>query len=139
MVLGDGNAPKLEPIGAAVGGLVCGPMKAYLAEIKAQMNDLFQGDLTDQDKLLYVNNVIDDELLESETLRTQAANNSKEQFAASPDLDKILESAIIDAMDAHQEMSRHALNSLEVRRRIKEILLKHAGLYEALRVLPFRS
>ena len=68
-----------------------------------------------------------------DVLAEQAANNSKEQFAASPDLDKSLDSAIIDAMDAHQEMSRQALNSSEVKRRIKEILLRHAGLYEALR------
>ena len=133
MVLGGGEAPKLEPISEAGGGQVREPMKAYLTEIIEQVNDLFQGELTDQDKLVYVNNVIKGKLLESEMLRTQAANNSKEQFAASPDLDKSLDSAIIDAMDAHQEMSRQALNSAEVKRRIKEILLRHAGLYEALR------
>ena len=33
------------------------------------MNDLFEGELTDQDKLVYVNNVIKGKLLESETLR----------------------------------------------------------------------
>ncbi len=60
--------------------------KAWLAEIIEKVNDLFEGELTDQDKLVYVNNVIKGKLLESETLRKQAANNSKEQFAASPDL-----------------------------------------------------
>ena len=48
------------------------------------MNDLFEGELTDQDKLVYVNNVIKGKLLESETLTQQAANNTKEQFANSP-------------------------------------------------------
>lgn len=42
------------------------------------MNDLFEGDLSDQDKLVYVNNVIKGKLLESDTLRQQAANNTKE-------------------------------------------------------------
>ena len=48
------------------------------------MNDLFEGELTDQDKLVYVNNVIKGKLLESETLEQQATNNTKEQFANSP-------------------------------------------------------
>ena len=59
------------------------------------MNDLFEGDLTDQDKLVYVNNVIKGKLLESETLKQQAANNTKEQFANSPDLKTELMNAII--------------------------------------------
>lgn len=133
MVFGGGDTPKLEPISEAGGGQVREPTKAYLAEIIAQVNDLFQGELTDQDKLVYVNNVIKGKLLESEMLRTQAANNSKEQFAASPDLDKSLTTAIMDAMDAHAAMSTQALNSVELQRRMKEILLDHAGLYEELR------
>ena len=44
-------------------------------------DDLFEGDLTDEDKLVYVNNVIKGKLLASETLQQQAANNTKEQFA----------------------------------------------------------
>ncbi len=58
--------------------------KARLAEIIERVNDLFEGDLTDQDKLVYVNNVIMGKLLESEKLASQAANNTKEQFANSP-------------------------------------------------------
>ena len=133
MALDGGAAPKLEPISESGGGMVREPMKAYLAQIIEQVNDLFQGELTDQDKLVYVNNVIKGKLLESEMLRAQASNNSKEQFAASPDLDRGIDSAIIDAMDAHAAMSTQAINSVEVRRRLKEILLQHAGLYEALR------
>ena len=46
--------------------------------------------VTDQDKLVYVNNVIKGKLLESETLRQQATNNTKEQFANSPDLKGVI-------------------------------------------------
>lgn len=134
MPLGAGEAPKLEPITEAGAGQVREKAVAYMAEIIERVNDLFQGDVTDQDKLVYVNNVIKGKLLESEMLRTQAANNSKEQFAASPDLDASLTTAIMDAMEAHTEMSKQALNSLEVQHKLKEILLRHAGLYEALRV-----
>ena len=47
--------------------------KALLDEIIEKVNDLFEGDLTDQDKLVYVNNVIKGKLLESETLKQQAS------------------------------------------------------------------
>ena len=97
------------------------------------MNDLFQGDLTDQDRLVYVNHVLKGKLLESETLRQQAASNTKEQFANSPDLASELLNAIIGALDAHTAMSTQALNSADVQRGLKEILLNHAGLYEQLR------
>ena len=43
--------------------------------------------LTDDDKLVYVTRVLKGKLLESSVLRQQAANNTKEQFGASPDLD----------------------------------------------------
>ncbi len=107
--------------------------KALLTEIIKKVNDLFEGELTDQDKLVYVNNVIMGKLLESETLRQQASNNSKEQFANSPDLKTELMSAIIAALDAHTAMSIQALNSESVRERLKSVLLGPAQLYETLR------
>ncbi len=133
MPLAAGETPKLEPITEAGAGQVREKTVAYMAEIIEKVNDLFQGELTEQDKLVYVNNVIKGKLLESEMLRTQAANNTKEQFGTSPDLDRGIDNAIIDAMDAHREMSTQAINSPEVRRRLKEILLQQVGLYEALR------
>jgi len=72
-------------------------------------------------------------LLESETLRQQAANNSKQQFATSPDLNTELMNAIISALDAHTAMSTQALNSPDVQRGLKDILLDHTALYERLR------
>ena len=75
-----------------------------LNEIVENSNDRFEGDLTDHDKLVYVNNVIKGKLLESETLQKQAANNTKEQFANSPDLKTELLNAIMGALDAHTAM-----------------------------------
>ena len=76
--------------------------KARLAEIITKVNDLFEGDLTEDDRLVYVNNVIKGKLLESMVLVQQAANNTKEQFANSPDLSKELLDAIMDALDGTQ-------------------------------------
>jgi len=133
MPLNDGNTPKLYPIVDAGSGNVQVREKAWLREIIEKVNDLFDGNLTDHDKLVYVNHVIRDKLLESETLQQQAANNTKEQFANSPDLKSELMNAIMGALDAHTVMSTQALNSATVQKGLKDILLNHAHLYEALR------
>jgi type I restriction enzyme R subunit len=91
-----------------------GEGNGLLAEIIEKVNDLFEGELTDQDKLVYVNHVIKGKLLESETLQQQAANNTKKQFANSPDLKTELMNAIMGALDAHTAMSTQALNSTTV-------------------------
>ncbi len=133
MPLGEGDTPKLDPITEAGSGSVQAKEKAWLAEIIAKVNDLFDGELTEQDKLVYVNNVIKGKLLESVTLQQQAANNTKEQFANSPDLKNEIMNAVMSALDAHNAMSTQALNSDRVRNGLKAILLDNAGLYESLR------
>ncbi|HRN76764.1 DEAD/DEAH box helicase family protein [Ottowia sp.] len=124
---------RLEPMTAPGGGQVQDKQKALLSEILERVNDLFEGELTDDDKLVYVNSVIKGKLLESEVLAEQARNNTKAQFAASPNFDAELMNAIIAAFEAHQVMSRQALDSERVRAGIKSILLGPAGLYEGLR------
>ena len=128
MVLGDGETPKLPPITEAGSGAVQEKEKALLAEIIAKVNDLFEGELTDDDKLVYVNNVIKGKLLESETLVQQATNNTKEQFANSPDLANGIMNAIMDAFAAHTTMSKQALDSEKVRSGLKDVLLGPAQL-----------
>jgi type I restriction enzyme, R subunit len=133
MILGEGETPKIEPITEAGSGSVHEKEKVYMAEIIEKVNSLFDGELTDQDKLVYVNNVIKGKLLESAKLMQQAANNTKEQFANSPDLKTELMNAIMGALDAHTLMSTQALNSVAIRGGMKDILLNNAGLYETLR------
>jgi type I restriction enzyme, R subunit len=133
MILGGEEAPKIAPVGEAGSGTLQEKQKALLREIIEKVNDLFDGELTDGDQLVYVNEVIKGKLLESEELATQAQNNSKSQFASSPTLDNELLNAIIDALDAHQKMSQQALGSDKVRAGLKDILLGPGQLYEALR------
>jgi type I restriction enzyme R subunit len=133
MPLGAGETPKIDPITEGGSGSLQEKEKAWLNEIIKKVNDLFEGELTDQDKLVYVNNVIKGKLLESETLRQQATNNTKEQFANSPDLKSELLNAIMGALDAHNSMSTQALNSEAVQSGLKDILLNNARLYESLR------
>jgi len=131
--LNEGEAPKLPPVGEVGSGSVQEKQKALLNEIIAKVNDLFEGELTDDDRLVYVNNVIKGKLLESQDLATQARNNTKAQFANSPTLDDAILNAVMDALEAHQSMSKQALDSDKVRAGLKSILLGPAQLYEALR------
>ena len=124
---------KLQPMTEPGSGQVQDKEKVLLSEILAKVNDLFEGELTDDDKLVYVNNVIKGKLLESEVLAEQALNNTKAQFASSPNLDSELLNSIIEAFEAHQVMSKQALDSDKVRAGLKSILLGPAGLYESLR------
>jgi type I restriction enzyme R subunit len=124
---------KLAPMDAVGSGSVQEKQRAYLQEIIQKVNGLFEGELSDDDQLVYVNGVIKGKLLENEMLVQQAASNSKEQFANSPDLKDALMHAIMDALDAHTTMSTQALGSERVRDGLKDILLGPAQLYEALR------
>lgn len=132
LVLGGFSEP-LEPYIAPGSGSITEKERALLAEIIAKVNDLFQGDTTDDDRLIYVNNVIKGKLLESETLAQQAVNNTKEQFANSPALSKAILDAVIDALEAHTTMSRQALDSKDVQEGLKDVLLGPGQLYESLR------
>jgi len=133
VALGEGDHPKLTPLEEAGSGSVQEKEKARLGEIIAKVNDLFKGELTDDDRLVYVNHVIKGKLLESKRLVQQAANNTKEQFASSPDLSSELLNAIMDALAAHSTLSKQALDSERVRHGLRDILLGPAQLYEALR------
>ncbi len=133
MTLGEGARPKLEPLTETGSGTVQEKEKARLAEIIEKLNSLFEGELSDDDMLVYVSNVIRGKMLESGTLVQQASNNTKEQFGTSPDLRTEMVTAVMGALDAHTLMSTQALNSEKVRLGILDLLLNHLGLYEALR------
>ncbi|MBI4807958.1 MAG: type I restriction endonuclease subunit R [Nitrosomonadales bacterium] len=107
--------------------------KARLAEIIEKVNTLFDGELSDDDKLVYVNHVLKGKLLESDILVQQASNNTKEQFSNSPDLATEIMNAVMDALSAHTTMSKQALDSEKVRSGLKDVLLGPAKLYESLR------
>ncbi|MGH2388599.1 MAG: type I restriction enzyme subunit R domain-containing protein, partial [Chloroflexota bacterium] len=124
---------KIDPTGEVGTGQVHDREKETLDAIIAMVNELFVGELTPGDKLVYVNNVIKGKLLECEVLIEQAVNNTKEQFANSPDLDQRILDAVMDALSSFSSMSTQALASAKIRLELKEILLGPAGLYEALR------
>ena len=128
-----GGGETLQPLTESGSGEVRDPQRVLLAEIIQAVNDLFEGDLSENDKLVYVIDVLGTKLLESDILVQQAVSNGSEQFASSPNIDEELMNAIIDALDAHTAMGQQAINSEQVRAGIKRILLGPGKLWEALR------
>jgi type I restriction enzyme R subunit len=105
MALGAGPNPTLNLITDTGSSSVQEKEKALLAEIIAKVNDLFEGDLTEGDKLVYVNHVLKGKLLESPTLMQQAQANTKKQFAESPNLDQEFMNAVMDSDAAFAAMT----------------------------------
>jgi type I restriction enzyme R subunit len=133
LTLYEGEKPLLAPLTEAGSGKVQEKEKVYMAELIEKLNELFGAETTDQDQLVYVKHVIMGKLLESETLRQQAANNTKEQFSNSPDLNKEVQNATMASLDAHTTMATHVLNSPAAQKAMLDILLNHASLWETLR------
>jgi type I restriction enzyme R subunit len=131
--LAEGEAEPLPPIDASGSGAVQEKDRVLLAEIIERVNGLFEGQLTEDDQLVYVNGVLKGKLLENQTLIDQAASNEKVHFSNSPDLANALTQAIMDALDAHTTMSQQALASKRIQEGLKDILLGPGQLYEALR------
>ena len=131
--LGTDDTIKIDPTSEIGSGALQDKTKIALAELIAKVNDLFEGDLTPGDKLVYVNDVIKGKLMESEKLTEQAANNTKEQFANSPDLAHEIMNAVMDALSAHTVMSKQALESGQIRNDMKDVLLGAGRLWEGLR------
>ena len=130
--LANGEYPKLPPMNATGSGQVQEKEKLYLSQIVEKVNELFGADTTDGDKLSWLNSQRE-KLLESEVLAQQAANNTKEQFASSPDLTRVFIDALIDSHSAQSNLSLQALNSEQIQREVINLLLGPARLYEALR------
>jgi type I restriction enzyme R subunit len=129
---GGEPAEGLKPPTDVGSGQVQDRQKQRLGEIIRALNDLFEGELTDGDRVAFAESVRS-KMMESATLRAQAAANTREQFGNSPNLREELLNAIIATMEAHGSMSRQALNSEAVQAGLLAVLLGPGALWEGLR------
>lgn len=131
--LAGGDSPEgLKPPTDVGSGQVQDRQKQRLDEIIRALNDLFEGELTDGDRVAFAESVRS-KLMESATLRAQATANTREQFGNSPNLREELLNAIIATMEAHGSMSRQALNSEATQAGLLAVLLGPGALWETLR------
>jgi type I restriction enzyme R subunit len=119
--LGGDEAPKLEPMAAVGSAKVHDPDMVRLSEIIEKMNDLFEGELTDADRINFVHH-IRDKMLENPVLAQQAAANRRDQFAASPDFHEAMMGAVVYAYENHMAMSEQVLKKENVQAGLRAIL-----------------
>lgn len=119
--LKGGEETKLKPLTEIGTGTARDREQARLSELIAQMNSLFEGDLTDADLLNYANH-IKDKMLESDVLAQQAVTNSKEQFALG-DFQNVMMDTIIEGLDNYQSMASQVLGNERVQRGFASLLL----------------
>lgn len=132
IVLGDPeNDPKLLPISGVGTGKAKDPTQTQLAALIEKLNDLFEGEnLSDADRVGIFEHA-KGKLLESKDLEIQAKANSKEQFAASPEFERVLIDSLISALDNYQAMGNRLLNDTKTRERFANLLV--APVYDGLR------
>jgi type I restriction enzyme R subunit len=111
---------EIDPDGTG-GGKARDPKTELLEMIIKQLNDLFAGELTEDDKLNYAL-TIKDKVLENARVVEQVKNNTKEQ-AMLGDFPVALTDAIMESMDAHQSMAKQLLGQDEVRKRFSRLVL----------------
>ena len=114
---------KLKPLTDVGSGQPHDPHQALLSEIIDKMNDLFEGELDEHDKLALINHVAG-KMLDNETLAKQAAANTKEQFGASPDYKNIMMESVAEGLDKYQDIAKQVLNSEKVQEGLAGLLLE---------------
>jgi type I restriction enzyme R subunit len=105
--LAGGGVVALKPATEAGTGTAPTDEQKKLAEIVEKMNDLFSGNLSEGDMVGYVT-TIKGKLLENETLKEQAANNSEQQFVMG-DFKDILTDIVIEGQEAHNSIAGQLL------------------------------
>lgn len=109
----DLKGNDIRGIGEGGSGAARDPESDTIAHIVEKMNDLFAGELTDDDKVNYAK-TITDKVMENKTAMTQFTTNSREQ-AMLGDFPTLMTDAIIDSMDVHQNIATQVLNNEKVK------------------------
>lgn len=136
--LRSGGGGALDPIREAGAGLVREKEKARIAELIERLNEIFGVDIEashENTRVVYIRDVLGQQILESELLQQQAANNTLEQFSTSPDLVPQLLDAAMETHDVHTGMSKQVLESQAKADAAVRLLIEHFSLYEKLRAL----
>ncbi|MCK5894433.1 MAG: type I restriction endonuclease subunit R [Endozoicomonadaceae bacterium] len=109
----DLNGEDNELAAIEGGGAVArDPEKEFLSQIVNQMNTLFEGELSNNDKLNFAY-TIKDKLIENPKVLEQVTNNSKKQ-AMIGGFDDALKTAVIECLDAHKSLATQTLDQEKV-------------------------
>ncbi len=115
---GEYELPPADGLGS---GMPRDPKTEKLSEIVARMNELFAGDLTENDLIHYAH-TIKDKVMENETVVEQLRHNTKEQALLGDFKDVMLDS-VIASMDTHQSLASQVLKEDNVKVGFAKLLL----------------
>lgn len=117
----DLKGGEIKGIGAGGSGMARDAETDTLAQIVAKMNDLFAGELTDDDKLNYAR-TIKDKVMENAIVMKQFQTNTKDQ-AMLGDFPSVLLDAVVGSMGAHELMAKQVLTEEKVQSGFARLLL----------------
>ena len=106
---GEGGLSGIESSGATPRD----PKKELLSKIVNNMNALFEGELSDEDMINYTKTIAD-KVMESESVREQVKNNTKEQ-AMLGGFAEAMNDAVISSLDVHQNLASQILSKSQIR------------------------
>ncbi|WP_024851699.1 type I restriction endonuclease subunit R [Hydrogenovibrio kuenenii] len=92
-----------------------------IENIVNQLNEVFSGDLTDDDMVNFAR-TITDKVMENKTVTTQLKNNSRDQVGLT-DFPQALMMAVAESMERHSSMATQVLSQDKVRSLFGEIVL----------------
>lgn len=120
--LGAGEEqPTLKPITETGTGTPYEKKKERLSELIQKLNDLFEGQLSDADKIAYVEHIVG-KMMENDTLAKQAEQNTKEQFGLG-DFKGVFTDTIISGLDNYKSMASQVLGNERVKQEFADIVL----------------
>jgi len=129
VVLGaDGEDKALHPLTDFGSGQPHTPEKESIARLIEKYNLLFEGELSEADKVAYVEH-IKGKLLENETLAQQAKTNTREQFALG-NYNSVLTETIIEGLDNYNSIASQVIKNEKLKEQLSSLLLDlvYAGL-----------
>jgi len=117
----DLKGSEIKGIGGGGSGVAKDPKTEALAHIIDIMNELFAGELTDEDKVNYAR-TITGKVMENQQAMTQFTSNSREQ-AMLGDFPSLMTDAIIESMDVHQNMATQILSNEKIKTGFANLVL----------------
>lgn len=120
---------KLSPPTAVGTGAQREEEKVPLDELIAKLNEVWASEVTDGDKLSFIQ-AVGNKMLENKELRQDAKNNSKNNFKWGS-YGKVFDDSVISAMDVQRDMAMEILNDKNKMNLLKEVMMNFV--YDALK------
>ena len=102
-------------------GVVREPKVDKLGEIIERINDLFAGEITEEDTLHYAKWILD-KTVANETIKEQMENNSRKQVMIG-DFPDAVTNAVAESLGAHESMATQILSNEKTMKNFAELLL----------------